>query len=81
MIESPEVDQLALGLVAAVHRDDNKGASLLLHELEWDDLMALSIILAAALERAWLELCDHEGVDFVEFIQESGVWLAEVETP
>ena len=79
MIVSPQADRIALGLVVASHDSNNAGAAELLHELEWSELMAVTVILATTLDTAWSELCEHDGQTFEEFVQASGVWLAEME--
>ena len=81
VIISPQADRIALGLVVACHDSNNAGAAELLHELEWSDLMAVTVILATSLDSAWSELCEHDGQTFAEFVQESGLWLAEMEQP
>lgn len=81
MIQSPEADQLALAIVVALHRGDTAAAAALLSAIEWDDLVGIAVVLAAALDEAWTELCERDAVDFTEFVQESGLWLAEKEQP
>lgn len=78
-MESPELDQLALALVVALHNSDHAAVASLLSDLDWDDLTAVVVVLAAALDAAWVEACEIDDVDFTEFVRESGIWLAEME--
>jgi hypothetical protein len=75
------LDQLALGLVVAVHRGDTDGAAALLRDLLWDDLLGICVILASTLDVAWSEQCDVDGIGFDGLVRETGLWLAEMERP
>lgn len=69
-------EQRALGLVVAIHANDNDAAARLLYDVSDLELMATIIALTNALDGAWSELCEADDVPFSDFTQTVGVWLA-----
>jgi UDP-N-acetyl-D-mannosaminuronic acid transferase (WecB/TagA/CpsF family) len=74
-------DQIAFALVMAVHHGyfDQAEAMIvdLLEPVNAETAASVLVDLAMALNQAWIEQCETDGVPFDEFSHHAGNWLAE----
>ena len=77
-LEPAEYDWLAFALVMAVHHKDNDEEGRLIWELMNDPRTLVQVLgrLTSAVDRAWIERCEADGVSFEVFAQVFGLWLA-----
>ena len=69
-------DTAAFAIVMALHHGHNDEAARLLCELDAGETASMVVCLALALDQAWMEQCEDDGVPFDEFAHTAGVWLA-----
>ena len=84
-------DEAAFAIVMALHHGHNDEAARILCDLvpprcqhcdpdeQYDSggtIASVVVCLALALDQAWLEQCDTDGVPFDEFAHHAGTWLA-----
>lgn len=70
-------DTAAFAIVMALHHGHNDEAASILCELDAGETASVVVCLALALNQAWVEQCDDDGVPFDEFAHLAGTWLAE----
>jgi len=70
-------DQAAFAIVMALHHGHNDEAARILCELDAGETASVVVCLALALNVAWVEQCEMDGVPFDEFAHHAGTWLAE----
>ena len=69
-------DQAAFAIVMALHHGHNDEAARILCDLDAGETASVVVCLALALDQAWLEQSDSDGVPFDEFAHHAGTWLA-----
>ena len=70
-------DQAAFAIVMAFHHGHVDEVASILCELDAGDTASVVVCLALALNQAWVEQCEADGVPFDEWAHNAGTWLAE----
>ena len=69
-------DEAAFAIVMALHHGHNDIATQILCALDAGETASVVVSLALALDVAWQEQCEDDGVPFDEFAHHAGTWLA-----
>jgi hypothetical protein len=70
-------DEAAFTIVMALHHGHNDTAAQILCALDAGETASVVVCLALALDVAWMEQCETDGVPFDEFAHHAGAFLAE----
>ena len=70
-------DEAAFAIVMALHHGHNDIAAQILCGLDAGETASVVVSLALALDVAWMEQCEADGVPFDEFAHHAGNWLAQ----
>ena len=70
-------DQAAFAIVMALHHGHNDEAARILCDLDAGETASVVVCLALALNDAWVEQCEDDGVPFDVFAHHAGTFLAE----
>ena len=70
-------DSLAFAIVMAFHHGHTDEVARILCELDAGQTASVVVALALALDQAWVEQCEDDGVPFDVFAHHAGTWIAE----